>query len=136
MTTRARTGSRRHDRGFTLLELMVALIVLSVGVFAVANLFPAGMRGQVQDRMQAEAGGLAQSEIERLSGLAWGDAQLASGRHPASGYTTCGTNGHWSRSYDVSPLAAPLADVKKVSVTVTWSGANGREVTIATYVRS
>lgn len=79
MTAHARTGPGRHDRGFTLLELMVALIVLSIGVFAVANLFPAGMRGQVQDRMQAEAGGLAQSEIERLSGLAWSDAQLAPG---------------------------------------------------------
>jgi prepilin-type N-terminal cleavage/methylation domain-containing protein len=136
VTARVLTGPRRDDTGFTLLELMVALILLSIGVFAVANLFPAGMHGQVQDRMQAEAGGLAQSEIERLSGLAWTDTQLDPGRHPASGDTPCGTNGHWSRSYTVATLAAPLADVKKVSVTVSWSGANGREVTIATYVRS
>jgi type IV pilus assembly protein PilV len=136
MTAPALTRSRHDARGFTLLELMVSLIVISIGVLAVARLFPAGTRGQVQDRMQAEASGLAQSEVERLSGLAWADPQLAPGRHPAAGTDACGPNGRWSRYYTVSTLAAPLTDVKKVCVTVTWASANGREVVIATYVRS
>jgi len=136
MNDRRVRGPGPGERGFSLLELMVALIVLSIGVLAVARLFPAGAYGQIQDRMQASAGCLAQDEIVRLGSLSWSDSQLATGRHPASGYTTCGTNGRWWRSYTVTALAAPLTDVKQVTVTVTWANANGRDVSISTYVRS
>jgi len=130
-----RTSAARTDHGFSLLELMVALIVLSIGVFAVGRLFPMGERGQRQDRMQAAASYYVQEELERLGGLDWDDADLATGRHPASGYTAVGPTSRWWRSYEVAVMDAPLADLKKVTVSVTWAGADGRTVSVATYVR-
>lgn len=126
----------RHERGFSLLELMVALIVLSIGVLAVARLFPAGTRGQTQDKLQATAGYLAQEEIERLGGLAFDDAELSIGRHPAGSATVvCGPNEHWSRWYVVEAVEAPLDDLKRVTLHVSWVHAGGREIVISTYVK-
>lgn len=127
---------RACARGFSLIELMIALIVLSIGIFAVGRLFPEGQRGQTQDRLQASAGYLAQEELERLSGLSWTDADLAIGRHPSGGAVqSCGSHGRWSRWYDVEAMDAPLDDLKKVTVHVTWTGASGRSVVVTTYVR-
>ena len=39
----------RSERGITLIEMMIALVVLSLGVLAIAQLFPAGTRRQVRD---------------------------------------------------------------------------------------
>jgi prepilin-type N-terminal cleavage/methylation domain-containing protein len=124
------------ERGFSLLELMVALIVLSIGVLAVARLFPAGTHGQTQDRMQSTASYLAQEELERLGGLAFDDEQLSIGRHPAgSAVEACGPSDHWSRWYEVAAVDPPLDDLKRVTMHVTWSTAGGRSIVLSTYVR-
>ena len=41
------------ERGSTLIELMIALVILAIGLLAVNQLFPAGTRAQVRDRMLA-----------------------------------------------------------------------------------
>lgn len=132
----ARRAAGAGARGFSLLELMVALIVLSIGVLAVARIFPASTRGQTQDRMQATAGYLAQEEVERVAGLDWADAGLQVGRHPAgTAVEPCGANGRWSRWYEVAAVAPPLDDLKRVTVHVTWGQAGGRSIVLSTYVR-
>ncbi|MBI5170068.1 MAG: prepilin-type N-terminal cleavage/methylation domain-containing protein [Candidatus Eisenbacteria bacterium] len=125
-----------RERGFSLLELMVALIVLSIGVLAVARLFPAGTHGQTQDKLQSTANYLAQEELERLGALAFDDAQLSIGRHPAGSATqACGPNDRWSRWYEVAAVPPPLDDLKKVTLHVTWNNAGGRSIVLSTYVR-
>lgn len=125
-----------REQGFSLLELMVALIVLSIGVLAVARLFPAGTHGQTQDRMQATASYLAQEELERLGGLAFDDPELSVGRHPVGTATVaCGPSDRWSRWYEVESVDPPLDDLKRVSLHVTWGSAGGRAIVISTYVR-
>ena len=127
---------RRHERGSTLAELMVALVVLSIGLLAVAQLFPAGSRGQVQDKMLTNANFFAQEQIEQLVNVTWSDPSLSLGRHPAGTATEAlGTNGQWQRFYNVEVMAAPLDNLKKVTVTVNWSAGGARSVTATTYVR-
>jgi prepilin-type N-terminal cleavage/methylation domain-containing protein len=62
---------------------MVALVVLSIGILAVAQLFPAGSRGQVQDKMISTANYYCQQKIEELMNVPWSDTRLDAGRHPA-----------------------------------------------------
>lgn len=123
-----------RERGSTLAELMVALVVLSIGLLAVAQLFPAGARSQTQDRMLTVANYYAQEKVERLTALDWSHPDLVNGRHPSSGGETLGKTGAWSRAYDVSAMAAPLENLKKVTVTVWWK--NGKDsVTTTTYIK-
>ncbi len=132
---KTKTRSHRAQRGTTLTELMVALVILTVGILSVGQLFPAGSRGQLQSRMTNSANYYAQEKLEQLRGQAWWSTALANGRHPATGTEALGTGGQWQRFYEVSTLAAPLDNLKKVTVTVSWTFMGSRSVTATTYVR-
>jgi Tfp pilus assembly protein PilV len=121
----------------TLIETMVALVVFAIGVVVVAGLFPAGSRGQLQDRMRSTANLFAQEQIEALGNRSWSDAEVAPGRHPAGTATVaCGESGAWRRWYQVSTMAAPLDNLRKIVVTVEWTTPEGvRSTTATTYVR-
>jgi len=122
----------RSERGTSLAELMVALVVLSIGLLAVAQLFPAGSRGQVQDRMLTAASYYAQEKIEGFVNVPWSDTKLDVGRHAATGTENLGA---WQRYYDVAILDPPLDNLKKITVTVTWTFQGQRSATATTYVR-
>jgi prepilin-type N-terminal cleavage/methylation domain-containing protein len=131
------TPCNRRERGFSMVEVLIALIVMAVGIFSVARMFPAGARGQVQDRLTIGANDYVQEKVEYLRGLSWSDPDLVDGRHPAGTATESISNGRWQRFYTVTTMASPLDNLKKVDVTVTWSGAgvSNRGVTTTTYVR-
>jgi len=113
---------------------MVALAVLSLGILAIGQLFPAGSRGQLQDRMMTSGNLYAQQKVETLSPLTWSDPDLAVGRHPVVGFEDLG-GGSWHRFYQVDILPAPLDNLKKVTVTVNWTFLGARSVTATTYIR-
>jgi prepilin-type N-terminal cleavage/methylation domain-containing protein len=125
-----------RERGMTLIEILIALVVLSVGILAVGRLFPSGTRAQVQDHLLTGANNYAQERIEDLSTHAWTDTALSVGRHP--GGSAAEKIGQWQRFYNVSTLAAPLNNLKRIDVTVTYSGAGlqtQRSVVATTYMR-
>lgn len=126
-----------RDRGMSLIELLIALFVLSIGILAVGRLFPTGARSQVQDRLLIGANYYAQERIESLTGRSWADPMLTDGRHPAG--TACDTldSGQWLRFYQVSTMTGSLNNLKKVDVTVSYAGAGQtpRSITATTYMR-
>ena len=124
------------QRGVTLIELMMALVVLALGVLAVSQLFPAGAQTQLKDRLLSSGNYYAQEKIEDLETKTWADAELAIGRHPAVGYDSLGTQKKWLRYHEVVALAAPLDNLRKVRVSVSWTYlGNTRQVAATTYVR-
>ena len=129
-------GSVSREGGFSLVELMVALVVLSIGVLALAQLFPQASRGEQASRMLTTANYYAQEKVEELSALPWTDAALTAGHHPAGTATeSLGKTGAWQRFYIVTTMAAPMADLKRVDVTVSWKNAGAGNTTLTTYVR-
>jgi prepilin-type N-terminal cleavage/methylation domain-containing protein len=134
--THAAMTTRRSERGVSLIELMIALVVLSLGILAVARLFPAGARAQLNDRMSTSAANYAQEKIEELNRLTWADPALTDGRHPPGAATEAlGATQKWQRFYEVSTLPAPLDNLKKVTVTVGWTFMGVRSVQTTTYLR-
>lgn len=127
---------RRSERGVTLVELMIALVLISIGLMAVGQMFPAATRGQVRDRLFSSANYYAQEKVEEISNKTWADPLLGIGRHPAADFETLGTNRTWLRFYQVDPMPIPLDNLRKVTVTVNWSyQAMARSVSTVTYVR-
>ena len=127
----------RSEKGMSLVELCIALVVLAIGILAVGRMFPAGARARAQDQLLISANYYAQEEVESLTGLSWADAALFDGRHPAgTAFDTLGT-GQWLRFYQVTTMASPLDNLKKVDVTVNYQGAGQaqRSLTATTYVR-
>ena len=121
----------------SLVELMIALIVLAVGILAVGRMFPTGARATAQDRLLIGANYYAQEQLERLTGRNWADPLLTDGRHPAGTVMDTLQSGRWLRFYQVTTMAGALNNLKKVDVTVSYQGANSgpRAVTATTYVR-
>ena len=104
MKTPNATTRFTQERGITLVEILVALVVIAFVLLGIAQVFPGSARGQVRDRMMRGATYLAQEKLEYLNTLSWGDAALIGGRHPTTGAETCGDNNAWTRYWQVTTL--------------------------------
>jgi type II secretory pathway pseudopilin PulG len=60
------------EAGFSLVEVLVAAVVLMVGVIAVAQMFVASTHQNMEARRVTTTAVLAQQKIEQLRALAWG----------------------------------------------------------------
>ena len=132
---RRRTLLPRDERGTSLVELLIALLVLAIGILALGRVFPAGSQRQVQDRLTTTASYYAQQKLEQLIPTDWNDASMTDGRHPAGTATESLGSGKWQRYYQVTTMASPLDNLKKVTVTVTWTFNGARSVSAVTYKR-
>lgn len=127
---------RRFERGITLVEVLIAVLVMTTGILALGRLIPAATRGQHSDKMLTQANAYSQQKVETLQTLTWSAPELADGRHPP-GITgdSLGATGRWQRYHEVTTLAAPLDNLKKVTVTTTWNFMGPHSVTGTTYLR-
>jgi general secretion pathway protein I len=109
----------RSDRGFTLVEILVALLVLSITVVAVLQLFGGGLRLVRASGDHLDAVLLAESQMAQIGG-----ETLEEG-------VTEGTEGayRWTRRVLVDPTLlpkteeseiAPRVRLARVSVEVRW----------------
>ena len=123
--------------GFSIIELMVALILLGLGILSVANLFPLGSRTQLRDRLRTSATDLAQQKMEQLRLKGWSDPDLNAGTHPSvSGEAlSLEDEGAFTRFWIVEQQTGSFADMKKVTVRVIWTYQRGDTVQLVTYFR-
>jgi prepilin-type N-terminal cleavage/methylation domain-containing protein len=77
------------DAGFSLVEVIVATLVLSVGLIAVAQLFAVSTKGNTAARANTFTVLLAEQKMEQLRALTWGFDTVGL---PVSDYTTDTTN--------------------------------------------
>jgi len=124
------------ERGISLIELLIALTVFSIGAMALTQLFPAGARSQMRTQLRTEAGQFSREKIEHLEALGWSDTALTAGRHPAGTATEkLTTTGTLARFYQVDSLTG-FTDLKRITVSVVWWNARRCTVQAVTYVRS
>jgi len=106
---------KRHEQGFTLLEIMIAVSILAIGLLAVASLQITSIRGNAFASGVTEGTTLATDRIEKLLALPYTDTALSAGSHtesnPPSGYAVT-----WQVTDDT-----PLINTKTIDLTVTWS---------------
>jgi Tfp pilus assembly protein PilV len=119
------------ERGFGLLELAFALVVLAIGVLGLAALAPMGTRSAAKSGEVTRASELASQTAERLLATPYSDADLTSGTHQSPGNPQPGGyHVSWSVEDD-----QPIASCKRVTVAVRWptpSAANRAELVIVT----
>lgn len=60
------SAHRKAERGFTLLEVVIALAIFSVGIMAVASLQVSATNGDLRARLATEAATVAHDIAERL----------------------------------------------------------------------
>lgn len=104
-------------KGFTIVEVAVALSILSIGLMSMAAVIPLAKRDMLRSDQRTRAVFLAQETAEWLHGLQYVDALLTAGTHVQADFGVPG----YSRSWLVVDNS-PIQNVKTVTVTVYRSG--------------
>jgi prepilin-type N-terminal cleavage/methylation domain-containing protein len=74
-----------EEAGFSLIEVLAAMVILTVALVSLAQLFALSTRSNFSSRSNTYAAMLAQQKMEQLRGLTWGYDILGL---PVSDYTT------------------------------------------------
>ena len=67
---------RCNESGFSIIEVMIAISILSIGILALASMQVAAMRGNSFAGSVTEGSTWALDQIEKLMNLSWDDASL------------------------------------------------------------
>lgn len=111
----------RGEKGFTLLEVMIAVAILAFGILAVASMQTSSMYADSVANRLTEGTSWAGNKMEELLTIPETDAQLSIGTHGPetvmSGVSRYDIN--WEVIDSVDP-SNPLENAKLIMVTVTW----------------
>jgi len=108
------TRQNGNDAGFTIIEVLVAMIIFVVGILAVGKMLIVSIHGNHIAGKYTEGSNLGISEIEKIIATAYDDATLAGG--------TNGTliQGIYTANWTVND-SVPLPNVKNINMVVTWN---------------
>lgn len=111
-----------HSTGFTLIEALVAIMVLSIGIMCVYGMQISAIQGNSKANQISSASIAAQDTIERILGLSY--SNVTSGNHD---YGELGSvhlpTGVSSLTWTVnSDLSGNLAGLKKITVRAVYDG--------------
>jgi len=109
----------RNQNGFTLIEVLVTLAILSIGLLGMAALTIEVIRSNAQSRAYAEATILAQDKLEEIKRIGYGynrsDPEVI---------------GRFTRQPFPSAENNPEDGMKEVAVRVSWNSIGGRSHSI------
>jgi len=100
------------NAGFTLVESMLTLAIMSVGLLALAGLQITALRGNAWSRRMTTAVSIAEQRIEQLKNTPYSDIQAEAATQVTA------SNLHFTRQVTVTN--GPLPNTKSVSVLVSW----------------
>ena len=104
-----------YEKGFTLLEVLVAITILSIGLLGVASLTTGIIKGNLYSKNVTSATVVAQQKIEEIQRVGYDNANSLAGTATLSmgGY-------NFTRVTTISD-ATPAANMKTARVTVAWN---------------
>lgn len=116
---------RRNEGGFSLIEVLISLTILSVGLLAVAGMQITSIKGNFSSGNVTNATVLAQSKLEDLKNLSYTDSNLTSGQHSEGAIS----GSVFSMSYDVVDLTSTM---KAITVIVQWKDIGDHSISLST----
>jgi prepilin-type N-terminal cleavage/methylation domain-containing protein len=120
-----------EKKGFSLIEVLICLVFLSIGLLAIASLQVTSVRGNVFSNNLMQATYVAQDRLEFLQNLSYDSSRLAQGTYnpdPDGPITVSGI--FFNRAYTVSDHADGYKIIRYV---VTWDDGSDHKVSFSTF---
>lgn len=117
-----------QDKGFTLVEVLITLAILSIGILAVAAMQVNCIKGNSSARRITEATALVEDRVERLLELPFDHDDLDPALNPHNA-----TQGSYTINWNVSDTdinGDGTDDSKTVTVSTNWVYGKAKNVTI------
>lgn len=133
----------KENCGFTLVELLLSIVVMSAGLLGIMALFENSTRGALQADVNAIAADLAHEKLERIVSdkVYLGYGGVTQSRYPNETFT--GDFSVYTRSTQIREVSsADFTTVqtgsgyKRVDVTVYWGLQSSQRVTVPTVLSS
>jgi type IV pilus assembly protein PilV len=106
----------KRDDGFTLIEVMIGMVILTIVSLGLMSLTVSTIRGSTFSRQMTTATTLAQDRIEQIKRLSYVNANTVA---PTENYGTI-TNFPGFRRETLVENDTPAPNVKTVTVSVSW----------------
>jgi prepilin-type N-terminal cleavage/methylation domain-containing protein len=116
----------RNRHGFTLTEVLIGLIILAIGILAIAGLQATSVRGNIFSNNLMQATYVAQDRLEFLKYLPLDSPELQAGNYNPDPITISGVV--FNQSYTV----VADGDLRTIHYTVTWNDGITHNVTFST----
>lgn len=120
---RAALKRLKNRNGFTLIEVMVALLILAIGLLGTAGMTIVGIRANANAGHLTEAYQNANGEMERLRTLAWGGITNGNNIREVRGVTFTNT---WT--------VTTSGNMKDVTLAVVWFDGFNHQIDLRTKV--
>lgn len=115
-----------NNKGFTLIEVLVGLVILAIGLLAIAGLQITAIKGNFFSSSLTQATIFAQDKMEWLKNISYPDADLSTGQHNEGTIP----NTIFSRQYNVVEDAGN--NIKTITVTVQWTDKVSHSISLST----
>jgi prepilin-type N-terminal cleavage/methylation domain-containing protein len=129
---------RLSSSGFTLIEILLTISILSIGILGVMTMQMRATRSNAEARKITETASWAADEFERLTAMPYDDPLLA----PNTTVTPADTIvndpqytdvGPYTVTYSVSNVGVPIPNVKAIDVVVTHNTEADRTISFRYY---
>lgn len=114
-----------NKKGFTLIEVLIGLIILAIGILAIAGMQIVSVKGNFFSSNVTQATILGQEKLEELKNTPYSSADLNIGEHNEGTLSST----IFSRKYIVAALGSSM---KTVAVTVEWLDKTNHKISLNT----
>jgi type IV pilus assembly protein PilV len=133
-----------NSRGFSLIEMLIAIVILSISLLALAGLMVTTTQNNSFGGHMTEAATFAQDRLEELKVTPWVNIAGGADSKPYQGILN-----YYTRSWNVSilpnpspiPAGGPWPNnenqlLKTITITVTWNDGINRSINIISAIRN
>ena len=117
-----------NNKGFTLIEVLIGLVILAVGLLGVGAMQVSAVKGNFFSRYLTQASYVGQDRLEFLDTLPINDPLLDAGNHNDGSVTISGIV--FNREYTVT--VDVTGDLKTIIYMVSWNDGVNRNISFST----